>query len=161
MEQYVILLRSLYGFYAPLQDLIFRHVSPAHLPDVASRRSAALILDDLETLGEDTRNLERCTSLPQVSNGSQAFGALYVLEGSSLGGRIISRMMKSKENLPLESGGLRFFEGYGKETGEKWKAFVEALNKQPEHAAIVAAANQTFQSFQNWMIRTIHYEPTC
>lgn len=136
-------------------------MSPAHLPDVAARRSAALILDDLEAIGEDLQNMERCTSLPQIDNLSQAFGALYVLEGSSLGGRIISRMMKNKEGLPLHTGGLRFFEGYGKETGEKWKAFLEALNGQPEGEAIVAAANQTFQSFQNWMIRTIHYEPTC
>lgn len=160
-EDYGLILRSLYGFYAPLQDAIFQQINTAHLGDVSARRSASLILDDLSALGFSTENIEVCTQLPVVRNVQQAFGALYVLEGSTLGGRMISRMLKANHHIQLQPAQIRFFEGYQKDTGEKWKSFLEALNQQTDVSPIIETANQTFQLFQNWIIRSIYYERTC
>ena len=160
-HDYGIILRSLYGFYAPLQDAIFQHIKTTHLPDLSSRRTASLILDDLKALGISTEHIEVCTQLPAIHHPAQAFGALYVLEGSTLGGRMISRMLKENQHVKLQPAQIRFFEGYQKETGEKWKSFLEALNQQTDVSPIIETANQTFQLFQNWIIRSLYYERTC
>ncbi len=159
-QDYGIILRSLYGFYAPLQEAIFQHLTTSHLQDVASRRSASLILEDLAALGFGTQDIEVCNELPAIRDVPGAFGALYVLEGSTLGGRMISRMLKENRQLQLQPAHTRFFEGYQKETGEKWKSFLEALNRQTDVAPIIETANQTFLFFKNWIIRSISYERT-
>ncbi len=53
-----------------------------------------------------------------------AFGALYVLEGSTIGGLIIKKMISEK--LGSEEG-MSFFEGYGKKTAERWKVFTQYI----------------------------------
>ncbi|MER3464226.1 MAG: hypothetical protein C4329_07220 [Chitinophagaceae bacterium] len=54
------------------------------------RRKADAILLDLN----DTVDLSLCTSLPQINSTAKTIGAMYVLEGSTLGGRGISKMLQ-------------------------------------------------------------------
>ncbi|RYY93360.1 MAG: hypothetical protein EOO11_19855, partial [Chitinophagaceae bacterium] len=78
---------------------------------------------------------------------------LYVLEGSTLGGRFIVKMIAAA--LPgLPEGALRFFRGYGAETGPMWLTFQAALGTWAERrqpAPIVDAANLTFETFDAWI----------
>lgn len=55
-----------------------------------------------------------------------ALGALYVLEGASLGGRVIARHVADALALTPDTG-LAFFCGYGDATGEMWRRFGAAL----------------------------------
>ncbi|NNU33797.1 biliverdin-producing heme oxygenase [Mucilaginibacter sp. S1162] len=89
--------------------------------------------------------------LPQITNYLQGFGALYVIEGSTLGGQIISKMVQ--QHLPVQDGkGLSFFNGYGDKMHQMWGAFKDILNKAaatPEdEQIIIAAANDTFAKFK-------------
>jgi heme oxygenase len=64
----------------------------------------------------------------------KAFGCLYVMEGSTLGGKIIYNILKKQLGLS-DSAGASFFYGYGPATGEKWKTFgasLEAFAGRPE-----------------------------
>ena len=81
-------------------------------------------------------------------------GALYVLEGSTLGGRYIAGMLV-QQYPALQLQQLQFFTGYGARTGLMWTSFLERLNKfAVEEEAVrqmASAANQTFLHLKLWL----------
>ena len=155
--QYGKILSKFYGFFSPLEENL-KHISTfdQYLPDFPERRKAHLLLEDLQHLALYDQNIPLCNNLPEVHNLSQAFGCLYVMEGSTLGGQFISRVVKSKLEIPTDKG-TTFFGGYGKETGKKWKIFQQALESyagslsSSEEAKIIESANETFVKFENWL----------
>lgn len=149
LADYASVLKMFYGFYQPLEKSIVRQLSSADLPDIQERRKADLILDDLRRLGENTDNIALCCELPMVENTAQAFGVLYVLEGSTLGGKMIAKMLLKNGAVP--DGVVTFFKGYNEDTGNKWKSFLFALNAQEQTHTIVQSANDTFFCLKSWM----------
>jgi heme oxygenase len=147
-----------FGFFHPLENAIQQHLSTTDLNDINERRKAAAILHDLKTLGFSASNISQCKSLPPVKNSSQAFGALYVLEGSTLGGKMIARMLLNNNLLSLSEESLTFFAGYKEETGSKWKRFLEAFNRQGNAEEVVKSANDTFSYLKSWMQRILYNE---
>lgn len=149
---YASLLRLFYGFYKPVEDLVDLFVDKAYLPDHEGRRKSASILNDLAALGEPAPG-NLCNDLPIISNSYTAFGAMYVLEGSTLGGRIICGMLRKNLKTDLEA--FSFFEGYGENTGIMWAAFKSKLDNYTAEAArkaeIIDAATVTFVNFKKWM----------
>lgn len=80
-----------------------------------------------------------------------AAGALYVIEGSALGGRILSRRLQESLGIDPGSGG-RYFFGHGAETALRWRGFIEWLEgMQLDRAgaeAAAAAAQAVFERFR-------------
>lgn len=155
---YARLLQTFYGFFSPLESLIEQYLSPQQLPDIKERRKASFLLNDIATLGYRTEHLATAAHLPFITSEAQAWGALYVLEGSTLGGRGITRMLlKQCPHLTLQH--LTFFNGYGEATGPMWLRFQEALNglecTESELVATVEAANDTFLNFKTWIEETL------
>jgi heme oxygenase len=153
------ILKAFYGFFQPTEESIRQYITPSILPDIEKRRNASLITGDLLAL-KSSGDLPLCSSLPQIKNSSQAFGALYVLEGSTLGGRIITKMLAKNKDVAIPSAALNFFGGYKEETGKMWTAFVDALNKQKDTGTIVLAANETFYHLKNWMQKALAHDKT-
>jgi heme oxygenase (biliverdin-IX-beta and delta-forming) len=151
IDDYASLLKIFYGFYFPLQNIISRFVTAADLADINERKLALLVLEDLRSLGQPVTNIPTCHDLPTISNKAQAFGCLYVMEGSTLGGRIISKWLRSNTFISLQEEQLHFFNGYNEQTGSKWKTFLDALNEQQDIHVVIEAANETFKLFQNWI----------
>ncbi|HEU4901607.1 MAG TPA: biliverdin-producing heme oxygenase, partial [Flavisolibacter sp.] len=120
-DDYAAILKMFYGYFQPLEKMIEALVTPAILPDIAERRKASAIVHDLSAIGQDANSLLLSTHLPKIENAAQAMGALYVLEGSTLGGKMIAKMLRKNEALSLSDDKLTFFSGYGEETGSKWK----------------------------------------
>lgn len=151
VKDYSDLLKAFYGFYAPLEKNVQLHIDRLQLEDVHERRISCLIIDDLLVLGENVFEIPVCNNLPKIKNTAEAFGAMYVMEGSTLGGRMIRKMLLKKHESFLQPQHLNFFNGYGEATSAKWKLFQESLSRQQDTAAVVNAANQTFLLFQNWI----------
>ncbi|MBD1393659.1 biliverdin-producing heme oxygenase [Mucilaginibacter glaciei] len=151
-EEYAALLKLFYSYFGGLETEINKVIDPTLLPDSTERRKTQSLADDLEFLGSTTPEKATGDSLPTLHSHLQALGALYVIEGSTLGGKIISKMMQ--QHLGLNGGGLSFFTSYGDRTEQMWDTFKETLNYQatnPEQEAVViAAANQTFLKFGDW-----------
>lgn len=150
---YADLLRLFYGFYKPVERLIDRFVDRNYLPDYDSRRKSAAIINDLAQF-QDAYADKLSNHLPVITNSYQAFGALYVLEGSTLGGRIICNMLK--KNLGTDAPhAFSFFEGYGEATGKMWTTFKTKLDNytadEDRKAEIIDAATATFVNFKKWM----------
>lgn len=148
-EQYAQLLNAFYGYIFPVQEKIMQFIDRNVVPDIEERRNASLIADDLAALSLPL-NTSLSTQLPSITGHAGAMGALYVLEGSTLGGKIIANTISQK----LDSReALRFFRGYGPETGLMWKKFTHYLehpvNRQnPENT--VTTATETFRCFGIW-----------
>jgi heme oxygenase len=123
------------------------------LQDIHERRKSGLISQDLLRLGAPVPDLPRPGFLPAVKNQYEAFGALYVMEGSSLGGIHIVKMIQRK--LPEISDATLFFSGYGDRTLEMWQRFKNILDNisggEVVFESIQSGARDTFLKFAEWI----------
>jgi heme oxygenase len=152
-EDYIRMLNWLYGFYAPVQQLIRQYLTEDNFPDINRRSRAEYILWDIRESGLPVPEPEVCEQLPVIDSFHRALGAMYVLEGSTLGGRIIAGMIcRSLDSTRC----LSFFNGYGAETGHMWNTFKAYIN-QPfsteERHEIISAAEDSFLTFKTWIER--------
>lgn len=150
-EDYVQLLNWLYGFYSPLERLIRNCLGPDMLPDIDRRNRAEYLLLDIKNSGLPKPAPDNCRDLPAIDSTTQALGALYVLEGSTLGGRIIAGMIHRTlgDDTPTS-----YFDGYGGDNSRMWQTLKDVLD-QPrtaeEQTAITDSAKATFLTFKNWI----------
>ena len=155
---YAAILKMFYGYFLPLEKMIEAFITQAILPDMTERRKASAIMHDLSAIGQEVEALSLCTHLPQIENAAQAIGALYVLEGSTLGGKMIAKMLRKNEALSLTDDKLTFFSGYGEETGNKWRTFLLVLNEQEDSSDVVKGANETFFYLKCWMQQSFSHD---
>lgn len=91
--------------------------------------------------------------VPVISCKAAALGAFYVLEGSTLGGQHITRMIARKLIIdPIH--GFSFFNPYGDQTNCRWEKFRQLLNNsidESQSAITVEAANQIFLTYNHWI----------
>ncbi len=131
---------------------------PADLrPWFASRSRRGLLRLDLDHLDparvtkrKSGEVCERAVSAIELPSIAATFGAMYVLEGSALGGLIIARMARATLGLDTRNG-LAYFSGVDQHTAAHWKAFQRLFEDQvgAEPAArsqACAAARQTFDA---------------
>lgn len=157
-------LQRYYGFYAPVEALIAAAADWPHWRlDMRARTKTAWLVADLACLADQvepgelrgavSRALPLCTALPPLDTAAAAFGCVYVLEGATLGGRVISRHLERVLGLNATRG-ARFFHGYGEQTGAMWKGFRAALSAFAGNPAdedeIVASAISTFEALRAW-----------
>lgn len=156
---YTHLLARLHGFYAPLEDRLCAVAGSSELGlDLAERRKACLLRRDLVAIGTTRASIDalpRCLDLPVVADPGDVLGCLYVVEGATLGGKIVSRLVGRTLGLAPDHG-CSFFASYGERVGEMWAEFRRVLE---EYSAvtpgagdrIVAAAIETFSGLDRWV----------
>ena len=91
-------------------------------------------------------------SAPVLRNAAEALGSLYVMEGSTLGGRVIERNVKRCLGLDAQHG-CTYFAGYGMHTGTMWRSFLTQLDQAPAVDAeqIADGATATFECLALWL----------
>lgn len=145
-SDYANVLKNFYAYFQAVEQAIAPFVTVETLPDLNERRNSSYLKTDIEELGGDTNELPLAIA-PQITNKLQAFGALYVLEGSIMGGPYIVQML---QKYGMDKG-FNFFSGYGADSGKMWQAFTDILNKLPESEAdeniLVSTADETFARF--------------
>lgn len=154
--EYVKLLQLFYSYFGALEEKINQFILPHQMEEEHQfqRRKTTKIAEDIVASGGTVNNKCADGDLPKIKDHLQAFGALYVIEGSTLGGRVIAKMMQRQmDTNTLE--GFTFFHGYGDETESRWARFRELLNAQPDNAedkeVVIRAADETFEKFKLWI----------
>ena len=148
-------LARLFTFYQPLEPLLATAADWAHWGiDFDARRKTAHLAADLQWLGHGAvASLPRCAALPPLPGPAAAFGCMYVLEGATLGGRIIARHLAGTLGFGADSG-ASYFSAYGDRGGSMWKAFQAAMTSFAEQSAecdaIAASAVATFDALRLW-----------
>jgi len=143
---YRALLVRLYGFYLPFERAV-------GVDDIRTQWLAS----DLAWLGTNSLALScvpLCADFPLYDCPERRLGALYVVEGSALGGRQLARSLETLLGANSREG-RHFFVGRGSGTGAAWSGFLDRLaTVGPEPAgrvALVSAAVETFELFETWL----------
>jgi heme oxygenase (biliverdin-IX-beta and delta-forming) len=158
MADYRRWLIRFFGIYQPLEHLLSGFAGwTATGIRIDQLGHTEALLKDLKAMGSDPDGIELASreALPMVETLGQAFGALYVLEGSKLGGRYILKDLSNRLGREIE-GTDAFFTGYGADTSLRWASFKDSLNefsalRPTEFPEIVAGAKMTFAAIGAWM----------
>jgi len=151
LEDHVDFLNWLYAYYGPLEDRIKTQLTSDNFPDIERRSRADTLLLDMDAAGIPLPAPEICRDLPLIDSYGTALGALYVLEGSTLGGRIIAEILAGQ--LGSEKC-LSYFNSYGNETAGMWQSFKDLLDTPATLAFkedILCSAGSTFLTFKTWI----------
>ncbi|SDG45422.1 biliverdin-producing heme oxygenase [Klenkia brasiliensis] len=120
--------------------------------DWADRRRAGLFAADLAALGA-VPAADPLPEVPAPASTDEALGAMYVLEGSTLGGVFIDRHLAALPGL-AGAGPVRAFSPYGEATGARWAAFRRATREHVTRGGdadvVVGAARRTFVLMAQW-----------
>lgn len=157
IDGYRRVLARFLGYYEPAEEAFARVPGwEAVGLDREGRRKAPLLAADLRALGMDAAAvaaLPRCRDLPRAGDPAEALGAMYVLEGATLGGRSIRKGVERALGLGPDSG-CAFYSSYGDRVGPMWKAFGAAVDRYattPEiEDAVVRSAIATFEAIDAW-----------
>jgi len=117
--------QTLESFHAALRAL--SDLEPAYEAlaiESGTIRRLTAIIEDLKDLDGDL-NGTTATEPPRL-NPAQRVGALYVIEGSALGGQIICQGLRGHFGPDTP---VRFFAGLEKKTGAHWREFGQALDR--------------------------------
>ena len=123
-EDYIALLTLFYGLHHMAEAQLFQFEEL----EMALRERCTKVKNDLIALGCDEKNLKKSCDNDldlKIDTLSKAYGALYVLEGSRMGGIYLSKMIKETlgEDTPLS-----YFEGFKEATPAYVASFKSRLN---------------------------------
>ena len=138
------LVAAYYEFHRLSETAIRPHLAEISALELAARCRSAVIAGDLRALG--IKSLPECAGDFIVDNRAQALGALYVLEGSAFGGRVILKLLKQHGSALTELG---FLDPYGARTASLWRSFLEVLERETAHTetSIADAVNGAVKTF--------------
>jgi heme oxygenase len=155
LRRYWLVLAAYYHFYRAMEALIEGASARLKSPfDYAPRRKHGWLRHDLVDRfhidPEDAFWRPKRTFLPiRIEGPAGLAGALYAIEGATLGGQIISRHIQAgRLGVTAEHGG-RFFHGYGEQSTAHWNEFLTfaeqacpdpAQREKAAHAALAVFA---------------------
>ncbi|RRJ89239.1 biliverdin-producing heme oxygenase [Flavobacterium macacae] len=147
VEEYALYLSLMHDVVQNLENDIYP-ILQEEIADLDERKKAQQILSDLKVAGSEKK--QTVSPFKNASEMSVAFamGIMYVVEGSTLGGRFILKNVQ--KNLGYnEEKGASYFSGYGNKTGSFWKKYLNSLtefeSKTNSHEEIIAGADYAFR----------------
>lgn len=157
LTDYKRCLLDFYGIFCPIERHIATFDEWPQLELSMQRRAR------MPNLQQDLRQLDvdpiywreaPADALPALPQFAFALGALYVLEGSSLGGQIIMSALQAQLHIPFHTAS-GFFAGRGEQTGPLWHEFREVLDAYgqdfPETVVdVIVGAKRTFNAIGLW-----------
>ena len=157
IHRYHQVLRTLYGFYAPVEARLVELTAACPPLGFPLRARSELIESDLLALGVPRRELEglpRCTDLARLSCPEELAGCLYVLEGACLGAQVLAPLLRQRLGL-ARGKGASFFVGDADATPARWSlvlTWLEGLVRAgARDEAIVTSACATFLTLGRWV----------
>lgn len=131
------LVRRFAGLHIPAGAALAPHLAEVAGLDFAARDRARLF--------EARERHARHPAFPAPTSRAEALGLLYVVEGSSLGGRVILRGLAARG---VADRSLAFLDPYGPQTGHLWRCFLLVLAREtstdPARTAAIDGAARGF-----------------
>jgi heme oxygenase len=140
LEGYRRYVAATWALRTRFEGLLDMNGASAVWPLWPSRRIAGLAAQDMADLGVPARAEE---FVPSALTAGELLGVLYVLEGSSLGARLLVRSV-SGLGLSADNGAGHLHAQAGEASA--WRSFVEVLEASPEPPCH-AMANSVFHAF--------------
>lgn len=156
-QDYCRLLGHFLGLYEPL-ELVFQRFDDWDRMGLAlaSRAHVASLASDLSVLGIDLDRVPRASPwmLPDLPSFPHGLGALYVLEGGTLGGRVILCALEERIGGEI-AGATQFLGERGPTTGPMWQSFRATLDAfghaRPRCCVeVLSGADRMFRAILAW-----------
>ncbi|WP_285008458.1 biliverdin-producing heme oxygenase [Pedobacter faecalis] len=153
-DQYKKILLTNYIAHKAYEEAIFGAIGPdlAARLDLNARRKLAALERDVEEAGLDEQLFKAELIVkglkPLHFNEAAALGALYVMEGATLGGSVILKQLKLNPSFAGKGLNFYYYGVYGGALMANWKSFVDVLNAFPEgnEDEVVEGAKQMFDA---------------
>jgi heme oxygenase (biliverdin-IX-beta and delta-forming) len=147
-NEYVEILRILYRSHQVLENQLDSISAPSLAAFYRSHYSPLHLLIKKDLAHHDS-SIESDTILQTIdTNDLNALGILYVLKGSSLGGKHIYKQLRDNRGGEFS---LQFYKASSSQTLEEWKAFCESmedLDLSPEETdQVIDGAKLAFTTF--------------
>lgn len=157
VEHYQAFLARAYGFEAPLEANLSVTPNLDAMIDLAERKKAGYLAQDLMALGmwpHQLAELPQCQAVPPFPGAPEALGWMFVVERKTLAHSVMRRHMLTR--LPREMrSSSNYFSCYTGVVGARWRAFGATLDdvaRTPEIAErITDAACEAFRAQKRWI----------
>lgn len=150
ISDYIRYLNLMHDVHKNTENIVFPLLSEI-ITDLNKRRKSHLIEKDLDFLKYNKTDSNLVFGAQDITIPF-ALGILYVVEGSSLGGRFILKNISTVSGLDKDQG-ISYFQGYGDKTGSYWKNFLGYLSEYEENHncgnTIIEGAIYAFESIYN------------
>ena len=153
IEDYIHYLQLMQPVIYHTEQYIFPLIKDV-IDDVDERKKYQLLQNDLNYLQAKNSSAQFIFNTDKETDVAFALGIMYVIEGSTLGGRIILKNVQQVLGLN-ENNGASYFAGYQQKTSSLWKRFLDMLSSyqttNKKEQKIIAGANAAFTSIFNFM----------
>jgi len=156
-RDYLELLKRLAGYYEVVENRLRRIAQGTRFEKLLCNRfKMPYLVADLEYCSERqhaSATYPLANNVPAVRSLPAALGAMYVLEGATLGGQFLTRHLKQTLRLD-ELHGAVFFASYGSQVHVMWQAFCKVLAEPMEaeqESEVIETAKETFISLHQWL----------
>lgn len=144
---FIGVLKGFLAFHLAYEPAAARH--PDFAAFTADRHRLPQLREDLAALGVPAAEIEAVAPEARAAHlfddAARGWGSLYVVEGSTLGGAVITKALAGTPWLPAD--GLTYFSPYGRETGRMWNGFRACFlagTQSLDPEAVIAGARETF-----------------
>lgn len=141
VNDYKNYLRAFLKIYSTIENEIYNYAS-VYIKEINLNQRLPQLKNDLEQLKVGQQRMEADKKL--ILNHKEYLGALYVMEGSRLGGNLIGKHLA--KHLSMDKNNLSFLVS---PSTVKWSQIISLLNEQPKenHVEVIKGAQKVFQYF--------------
>ncbi len=148
LPRYKPLLLKVYEILAPIESSILRSSFVDSFKSVQDRTYFLALREDLRFLNLSLV-LSKASSDMEISSAARLAGALYVLEGSALGGRVLAKSIQTHLGITRETG-LGYFSAQSEQGFQRWPNFkreIEQSVAEIDYKECLAVALDVFRRF--------------
>ncbi len=154
-SHYAVVLQVFEAFLRGWEPEVAR-LLPARRDWLQSRSRHAFLRHDLQALYLPT--LAEAAPVPQLRTPAAAWGSVYVMEGSALGGQVITRSLAAAGLSPTT--GAAYFHGWGDATPGMWRDARAVLEQEIASPAALDdacdGARRTFDTLSSLLESALH-----
>lgn len=155
-EHYARVLQVFDAFLAAWEPAVAAALPAGRREWLRVRSRRAFLQSDLRAL--DACPLHEAPPVPVLCTAAAAWGSLYVMEGSALGGQVITRNPADAGWRP--AGGAAYFHGWGEATAGMWREFRSLLEAELGDPRALGeacdAARATFDTLTHLLESALH-----
>jgi heme oxygenase len=148
LQHYKQILTTNYLVHKAYEAFLFDNLSTdvAQQLNITHRQKLPALIADMEAVNIDLPTFANEEEISFEKTDASILGALYVLEGATLGGSVIVKRLKTNPELSTLNLNFNYYQVYGSELIPYWKTFCAVLDQQTEdgYYAAVNSAKKMF-----------------
>lgn len=114
--------------------------------ELTKRKKLPALETDMKVSGINlSPDQHKAVNQPSFRDEVEALGALYVLEGATLGGQVIVKQLKKNDSFSTLP--LAYYNVYSERTGVMWKQFLEHINQYEDHSSALQGAQKVYKLY--------------